>query len=217
MKDKSACIVYCSSNMEDPVFERKIQETIIKNAGGLPIISVTQKPMNFGTNYCVGNVGVSEMNFLRQLLIGCKAAKTKYIISAESDCLYDESYFQFRPTKNNACYRNNNTYIIGTGRKCFWKKPEGGTWCQVINRNFYIRHLEELLYGAQKWDANAKRFVKEKGRKFFDSFETFATENPCISIKASGGMHKFSNSERVDIPELPYWGTGETIFNHYIK
>lgn len=212
----NASIIYYSSGTEDESFEKKIQDTILENCGGLPIISVTQKPTDFGLNICVGNVGASEMNMLRQILIACQAATTKYVISCEADCLYSPDYFKFRPTKDDVCYRNNNTHIIGRGKDCFWKKPEGGTWCQVINREFYISHLEELLKGAPKWDANAKRFVKEKGRKFFDSFETFTTENPCISLKTDKGMHRFSHSQRIDIPKLQYWGSAKKLIKNYV-
>jgi hypothetical protein len=203
--------------MEDSEFEKKIQENILENCGGLPIISVTQKPTDFGTNIRVGNVGASGFNMIRQILIGCYAAKTRFIISAEADCLYPPDYFAFRPERDDICYRNTNTYLMGYKRKCFWKKNEGGTWAQVINREFYIKRLEFLLKGEPKWDATKKNFPKEKGLKFFDEFETFETYFPCISIKTGKGMRKFSNSERVDIPELPYWGTGESIYNYYLK
>lgn len=212
----NATVIYYSSNSESPEFEEKIQRTILKNAGGLPIVSVTHKPMNFGANYHVGDVGVSEMNMLRQILIGCEAAVTKYVISCEADCLYPPDYFQFRPDKDDACYRNNNTYIIGYKRDCFWKKPEGGTWAQVINREFYIAHLEELLKGAPEWDATAKRFVKDKGRKFFETVETFTTKNPCISLKTVNGMHRYSHSERIPIETLPFWGSAKSINQEYL-
>lgn len=208
-------IIYYSASVEDSEFEQKIRDTIKENSGGLPIISITQKPIDFGLNICVGEVGASEMNMLRQILIGCYAATTKYVISCEADCLYPPDYFQFVPPRDDACYRNNNTYIVGLRRDFFWKKSEGGTWCQVINREYYIKRLEKLLDGAPKWDVNAKRFVKEKGMKFFDSYETFTTENPCVSIKTENGMHKYSHSERVPINSLPFWGDGKQLKEKY--
>ena len=210
-------ILYCSSNREKPEFEKKIQDTILENSEGLPIVSVTQKPTDFGLNICVGEVGVSGFNLCRQLLIGCYASKTKYIVSTESDCLYPEDYFKFTPPRDDKCYRNTNTYLMGYGRNVFWKKKEGGTWAQVINREFYIRRLEFLLKGEQKWDANKKNFPKEKGLPFFEEFEYFETKNPCVSIKTGRGLRRFSHSERNDIRELPYWGKGLDIYEKYIK
>ena len=53
--DQSATIIYCSSNKELPEFEAKIVANLLKNCGDLPIISVTQKPMDLGRNICVGD------------------------------------------------------------------------------------------------------------------------------------------------------------------
>lgn len=214
-----ATILYVSSSREKPEFERKIQNVIYDNSNGLPIISVTQKPTDFGINIVVGNVGASGFNFLRQLLIGCNAIETKYVIACESDCLYPPDYFQFRPERDDKCYRNTNTYIMGYNRDFFWKKPEGGTWAQVIGREFYMERLKFLLDGEPKWNVVAKNFPKEKGLSLFepDQIEDFETKNPCVSIKTGRGMRRYSHSERKDIPELDYWGSGKSIYDKFIK
>jgi len=215
--NNDATIIYYSSCTEDPEFERKIQESLVKNSGGLPIVSVTQKPMDLGTNIVVGNVGQSGFNVLRQSLIACETATTKYIITAEADCLYSPDYFQFRPLRDDICYRNTNTYLVGYHRDYFWKKNEGGVWSQVINREFYIKRLKELLDGELMWDAQKKNFPKEKGLKFFDEFEYFETQYPCISFKSGKGMRKYSHSERVPIYELPYWGDSKKLIKSYYE
>jgi hypothetical protein len=214
-KKYDATIIYYTCNSQDEEFEKEIRKTIKKNSD-LPIVSVSHKPIDFGKNICVGDVGMSEFNMIRQILIGCEKADTKYVISAEADCLYPPDYFTFRPERDDACYRNNNTYIIGSKRDYYWRKKEGGTWCQVINREFYIKRLRLLLEGEPMWNKYGKRFVKEKGLKFFDSFETFTTENPCISLKAKGGMHNYSHSERIPIYHLPYWGLSVKLVDKYL-
>jgi len=211
-----ATILYYSSNREDSSFEKKIQETILENSGGLPIVSVTQKPIKFGHNICVGDRGASGFNMIRQILLGCEATDSRYIISSESDCLYPPDYFQFRPERDDVCYRNTNTYIIGNRRDYYWKKNEGGTWSQVINRELYIKRLKHLLEGEPMWDADRKNFPKEKGMSFFESFESFTTENPCISFKAPGGMRHYSHSERIPIYNLPYWGNSKSLRKKYL-
>lgn len=215
--NSDATVIYYTANKENPIFEKKIQENILKNCGGLPIISVSQKPIDFGINICIGDVGTSGFNCIRQMLIAAEAASTKYVISAEADCLYPPDYFEFRPKKDDACYRNNNTYLIGYTRDYFWKKDEGGTWSQVINREFYLKRLHLLFEGEPKWSTEKKNFPKEKGLNFFDSFETFTTANPCISFKTGKGMRRFSHSSRVPIYSLPFWGRGIDIYNYYIK
>ncbi len=61
-------IIYCTSNQEDPVFEKKIQDNILK--AGLPIISVSHKPIDFGDNICIGEQEVSYRTLFKQLYIG---------------------------------------------------------------------------------------------------------------------------------------------------
>src|SRR5687768_2212371 len=107
-----ATIIYYTSNREDSKFESKVQETLLKNCGGLPIISVSQKPIDLGTNICVGDMGVSGFNMFRQVQIACGAATTAFVISAEADCLYPPDYFEFSPPRLDACFRNSNLYVM---------------------------------------------------------------------------------------------------------
>jgi hypothetical protein len=72
------------------------QKQLLKAIGDLPLLSVSQKPMNFGKNICVGDIGRSHLNIYRQILIGCKEATTKYVAMAEDDILYSEPHFNFQ-------------------------------------------------------------------------------------------------------------------------
>lgn len=213
-------IIYYTSNKETPEFEQRIIDSLLEVSGDLPIISISQKPMDLGKNICVGEVGASGFNMFRQVLIGCKEVKTKFVISAEADCLYPPDYFKFKPKKNNICYRNSNTYLLGLRRDHFFKKPEGGTWSQVIGTDFYIQRLEYLFEGAPKWSLDEKNFPKErgKGEDIFtpDQVERFETKYPCISIKSGKGMRHYSHSERVPIYQLPYWGDSKEFRKKYL-
>ena len=206
-------IIYYTSNREDPEFERKIQENILKVSGGLPIISVSQKPINFGDNICVGDVGASGFNCFRQILIACEAAKTRFVISAEADCLYPPDYFQFIPPRDDVPYRNTNLYVMGDHRNYFWRKPEGATHAQVVGREFYIETLKNLFKDAPMWSIEEMNFPKERHRKedVFDKIEYWATENPVVQIKTHRGLRYFTHSERIPIYDLPYWGNGKEL------
>lgn len=210
-----ATIIYCSSNKEMPEFEQRVRDNILKVCGDLPIISVTQKPIEFGTNICVGDdIGVSGFNFFRQSLIACHAAKTRFVISAEADCLYPEDYFQWVPDNDRKCYRNENLFVLGQHRKYFFKKPGGATHAQIVGREFYIENLERCFEGEKMWDATQFNFPKEKFHaKYEDVFakkdiEFYMSENPVVQIKTSQSMRNYTSSIRDPIYSLPYWGTG---------
>jgi hypothetical protein len=212
--NNKATIVYCSSNREKPYFEKRIVESLLKNCGGTEIISVTQKPMELGTNICVGeDVGVSGYNFFRQVLIGCEAAKTQFIISAEADCLYPPDYFQWLPPRDDKCYRNTNLYVMGNKRDFFFEKKEGATHAQVIGREYYIETLKRLFKDAPMWSPDEKNFPKERHKveDVVEEVEYYQTENPIVQIKTGDSMRHYTHSERVPIYEIPYWGKGTEV------
>jgi len=205
--------------MEHPLFEQRIREGILDNCGELPIVSVTQRPTDFGQNICVGNkVGVSGFNFFRQVLIACKAAKTKFVLSAEADCCYPPDYFQFEPEKDDVCYRNSNLYVMPDHRAYWFYKGEGATHAQIVGREFYIKTLEKLFEGAPEWSATEKNFPKERHKKedVFDHIEYYKTKFPVFQIKTHRSMRYYTHSERVPIYDLPYWGDGKKLRTFYL-
>lgn len=215
----NATIVYCSSNQEDEAFEQRIRKHLLKNCGDLPIISVTQKPIDLGTNICVGDdIGVSGFNFFRQWQIGLKAAKTEFVISAEADCLYPPDYFTYKPSRNDICYRNSNLYVMPDLRDYFFKKSEGATHAQIVGRDFFLDTLTKLFEGAPEWSATEKNFPKERWKKedIFDEIEYYET-SPVFQIKTHRGMRYYTNSDRTPIPEIPYWGSGKPLRLYFIK
>ncbi len=218
MSKNDATIIYYTSNREDPEFEKRVQENLLKNCGGLPIISVSHKPINLGTNICVGDVGVSGFNMFRQVQIACEAATTDFVISAEADCLYPPDYFQFRPPELDLCYRNSNLYVMPDKRDYFFYKKEGATHAQIVGRKFYLEVLNKLFKDAPRWSVEEKNFPKERWRKedVFDKIEYWQTENPVFQIKTHKGMRYYTHSDRTPILELPYWGKGNEVRRKYL-
>lgn len=216
-KDKSkSTIVYYSHNQEEEYFERVICENILSLKGDIPIISVSHKPMPwFGTNICVGDVGICGHNAFRQLLIGSQLATTPFIICAESDDLYPPEYFQFIPPDENKFYRYTNLYLLFMKKGWFRFQPkyhhEGG---QICGREYLIDTLSNTL-GNQMWrqDAFIENPAYYTNRINKPELEYFTGENPIISVKTVNGMHSKTNvaqgrkSQRV----LPYWGTTEDV------
>lgn len=211
-------IIYYTSNREDPEFERRVQENLLKVCGNLPIISVSQKPIKLGKNICVGEVGASGFNMFRQVQIACEAATTKYVISAESDCLYPPDYFQFVPPKGDVAYRTSNLYVMPDKRDFFFHKKEGATHAQIVGRHFYLKVLKDLFRNAPKWSADEKNFPKERWRKndIFDKIMYWQTQNPVFQIKTHRGLRYYTHSDRTPIPSLPYWGSGKSLRRYYL-
>ena len=226
MKDL-VTIFYCSSNREMPEFEQRIRDNILKYKGDLEIISVTQKPIDFGTNICVGdNVGVSGFNFFRQSLIALQNIKTPFALSCEADCLYPPDYFQWIPPREDKCYRDRNLYVMPQHREYFYKKEGGATHAQIVGTQFYRQSLEKLFEGEPEWDykEEQRNVPKEKLRvKRDDVFnvwnqneiEKYETVNPVVQIKTSQSMRHYTKSDRIPVYELPFWGSGADFRKKY--
>ena len=199
-------------------FEKRVQENLLKVCGGLPIISVSQKPIDLGVNICVGNVGASGFNMFHQVQIACKTASTPFVISAEADCLYPPDYFKFIPPRLDACYRDSNLYVMPDRRDYFFYKREGATHAQIVGRKFYLQVLAKLFKGAPKWSLKELNFPKERwGKKdVFDKIHYWKTKNPVFQIKTHKGMRYYTHSDRTPILTLPYWGQGQKTRRYYL-
>ncbi len=212
-------ITYLSSNKETPEFERKTRETLLQNCGDLPIIAVTQKPVDLGpnsTNIVIGDVGASGYNFCRQLQIAVEVAKTRFVISAESDCIYPPDYFTWRPPKDDIVYRNTNQYVLKY-KQGFFKKNTS-TFAQISGRDFLLERLNYLFVlkpESPAWSTEMRNFPKEYGVRFLESYAEFRTENPCVSFKTGRGMRLHTVTEHEEFTEIPYWGKAEDLRKHY--
>jgi len=218
MINKNLTICYYTSNKENPVFEQKVRDNILKNCGDLPIISVSHKSIDFGKNIVVGDVGVSGFNMFRQVQIALREAKTKFVISAEADCLYPHDYFEFIPERDDVCYRDSNLYVMAHKRPLIWKKEEGATHAQIIGREFYLKRLDELFKGCPEWSPDEKNFPRERLHKVdvFDEVEFYKTENPVLQIKTSDSMRHHTHSDRIDRSAIQYWGKATDIRKKYL-
>lgn len=215
-------IIYYTSNREDPIFESKIRANIIKNKGDLPIISVSQKPIDFGKNICVTDVGNSYFNAWRQMLIGAKAAKTDYVVLTEADYLYPEEYFSYEP-KDQDVYRYNNIWIIFSWKYNYFFRKAYSEGAQIVRREYLVKILEDYLAGQPEW-FDGKLEIKDKNGRlrkspFTKPNEFFGDDVACISFKTGKGvrwmtdvMHGRENIKR----RLPYWGHFEHLKKAYI-
>ena len=102
---KDTTIIYYTSNYLDdknPYFLNNTKKQLVKAIGDRSVVAVSQKPIEKFegmtgefTNLCLGDIGRSHFNIYRQILEGCKLAKTKWVALAEDDILYSPQHFNF--------------------------------------------------------------------------------------------------------------------------
>jgi len=197
-------ILYYSANTADPIFEQRIIDDLKKKAGDIPIVSVTQKPLDLGTNICVGIQPFSYTSEWKQVLIGLKAIKTKYVIAAESDCLYPPEYFAFNPPQERMMYNYKNIWIVWKRHPGFWQKTGYCEGAQMCDREYWIERLEPLL--PKEWIPYTRPEENALVKKIFPERKEW-TGNPMISFKTGGGVSKRTTFINKKVYELPYWGS----------
>lgn len=189
----------------------------------LPIISVSQKPIDFGENICVGDVGTSATNCRRQLLIGAKAAKTDFICPAESDFLYPPEIFKFMPESKKRAYLFMPIYVFFVQRgkaKVFCPKPRVCEGTMMVGRKYIIEKLETILEGKDEWVSYPENDVNreiphllhlcKQTKVFFDTAS--------VTFKTDNNMHrKTPHSINGKTRQLPHWGTSKDLINKYCK
>ena len=219
-------IIYYTSNRENEEFEQKIRDNILNICGGIPIVSVSPKPIDFGKNICIGEVGVNDDNLFRQVQIACQNTDADYVITTEADVIYPEDYFKFIPSSLSQVYRSDNMWILykSKRRTRYYKKEysEGG---QVIGREFYLSILEKALKNLPLWnplvykngaclDCPDHQGPVNKIRNPFTysriKWQYFHTD-PIISVKTNKGLRSYGGRASEYRGDLPVWGNCENL------
>jgi len=205
-------VVYYTAHTERPEFEDKIRGTLLESIGDLPLISVSQKPLDFGKNICVGEVGISSHNAWRQLMVGAEAATTAFICAAESDYLYPKEHFEFTPRRLRMFYMPDQLYMIYPHRPpAFRYKPSGCEGCIVVGREFLISRIRSILDPFGMWNPDPVRFHLFHRRHSI----RFSISVPLVMFKTERALTKRDHHASGSLPSLPKWGSAKDLLKTY--
>jgi hypothetical protein len=213
-------ILYYSSNYIEGPFLGRVRDELVKVTDA-PVISITQKPTDFGHNICVGDIGRSIYNIYRQILIGAMFAQTDYIACAEDDILHNEQHFKYRPALNEFAYNMNRWGLDGRG--FYYYRPWVGMCCCVAPRKLLIKALCERL--AKFPDAIPMKVPQpaepgKRDKKFGlkkQRLVKFYTESPVVIFNHRsqvGGKRKILETDKISSTIEP-WGDAEKTFNKF--
>ena len=209
-------VIYYTSNRETENFEGEIIKELLKSSGDLPVVSVSQKSMNFGKNICVGDVGASNINTKKQILIGLEEATTKYVHMAEADFLYPPEYFQFVPERDDTVYYLDNIFVLFCNRNRLHRK-RNSDGALVCNRLYLKNLLSQALEHAPEWfdgrdEPEYEGKLKHNTVLYSGSRLPFTTEIPAVSFKTGNGVSWRCPHSKNDYKlKLPRWGTAEAL------
>lgn len=207
-------IIYYTSNRENRDFEYRIRRTLSKSIGKLPLISVSQRSIRFGKNICVGDVGRSNHNALRQMQIGTLEAKTKYVSMAESDTLYPPDLFDFVPPRDDTFYIAKPFYVLFNIRgikRLYAEKPKSSESAMVVCRDLLLKRMDTIFLGREQWDTNHQPALVHR-----EPIEFFQVSYPVVSFKTDQNMHRKSpHDTKSYCTELPHWGNVYKLIKEY--
>lgn len=229
---KDLTIIYYTANHNKDIFMANTQKYLLKAAGKTPIISVSFRPINLGTNICIGEQERSNFMLYKQVLIGAKEAKTKYVAMAEDDMLYSPEHFDYRPPDKNTFSYNTNKWSIFS-----WTKPPVFSFrvrklmnSLIVGRDALVKTLEErytkypvlenipgdiykYYWGEPGRFEYHLRITPLKSEEFFS-----AIPNIMFSTSEALGYQKLGSRKthsEIIKNEVSPWGTAEEVLKLY--
>ena len=233
-------LLLATSNRIDKNTAKKIRDYVIEvTKNQYPIISVSQEPIDFGTNICVGDIGHSKYNEYKQILIGTREVKTKYVATIDDDALYSPEHFYSRPPDGFFIYET-NYWLAQDEKDHYWRVAEvgkrGGMWGCISTTQTMLKNLERRFkmfpqnpflddYVGPKplWWGEPAIHDEEFGGN--DDYIRVYSKNPCVIFIHSASMgynqlRKFHRRYGFPKPEnvtttLEQFGTIEDLRNKY--
>jgi hypothetical protein len=108
-------IIHITDNSLDPKLAAFCRNMLVSAAHDIPIISVSQRPIDLGTNICVGDIGRNWISLYNQLLAGISAATTPWVAICEHDCLYSHEHLSHQPPDPGVFWYNSNCWLVQWG------------------------------------------------------------------------------------------------------
>jgi hypothetical protein len=226
-------IIYYSDLRPHAKILEVCKNQLIKASNGLPIVSVTLKPFELGTNIVLEGRERSYPTMLKQIVIALEALDTDIVFFCEHDVLYNETHFHYTPLTDYIYYYNINNWRWDV-KEDFAITYDGlhslsGLCCY---RLLALKHFRDRLnyVEAKGWDKQRAREPRwgrvmgyEPGTKprrrggFTD--ETFETwKSPICNvdirhkntfsapkIKLTDFKHQPSNWRQIPMTEIPDW------------
>ena len=224
-------VLYYTANRIDDGFATRVRQHLHQLVDGrLPIISVSQKRIDFGKNICVGEIGYSAWICYWQILIGARAAQTEFVVCAEDDSLYNWEHLSFRPSTNAFYYNRGGRWIlenIAEPRPRFrWRDRTGMCGC-IVARELMVSTLEarfaKFNEPITKTYDDRLRGWGEPGR--YEHYlklprvgiEFFETKEPILTLnhkKGLGGLRRPNGGDKIET-RLEPWGEAKDLWEFY--
>jgi len=196
-------IVYYTDSRLDPELDCAVRKQLIKAANGIPIISVSQKPLDLGKNICIGDKPRCYRSLYEQLLIGLEEADPGSMITlVEHDVFYDLSHFRFYAPDSEHVYFNLNRYAWCPGFDTF------GIMVGYRALSQAVADRELLLNNVTAHIARANG--DEVGPHMCGTLKNWISPRPTVDIRHGNNFTEpgpYESEGAKGLYKIPFWGT----------
>lgn len=222
-------IIYYTLNKTPAHWQEFHMGHLKKAIGDTKVISFSRVPMDFGENH-IDTEPPAYSNIYRQLLRGAKLAKTKYVATAEDDCLYSNEHFrEFRPKDDEFSYNHARWSVFAWEKdKAIYCLRQRISNCSLIApRELLIEALEER-FDRYKGQEIPERLMGECGRHKLEKRMNITLRNmqlwwsttPIIHLNHVNGTDERQSTQwkthgELKAIDIPYWGKASDIANEY--
>lgn len=228
-------ILYYTANVIHDSFATAVRNHItnLAVATNSLLVSVSQKPIDFGLNLCMGEMGWSAWLVYWQILHGARAIqrlKIPWIYCCEDDSLYTEEHLSYVPPDKDKFYYNMNRWIIerySGGVHYRWRDRISMCSC-VVATDLMVATLEARFRKfpepiTTRYDPRLRGWGEPGRYEWYlklpkVGMEYFSLPSPILTFnhkKGLGGYRKLSKKDIIKETLEPWWGTAQSVWNEY--
>lgn len=191
-------IIYYTDNQLKVKIAKNVQKQL--KSVGLPIVSASLKPMDFGKNVHL-NLKRGYMTMFRQILSALEASEAEIVYFCEHDVLYHPSHFDFTPENKDVWYYNTSVVKVNTATG---QTVETDDCKQVsgicVYRETAIKHYRKRIELLEKYKAEIENIIKNNidAEPFEVQFNRYVRK-----MGFEPGTH--GRAERVDDAKAESW------------
>lgn len=219
---KDLTIIFLTCNKLPKKWAEFHKQTLLREAKGFPIITVSREPTDIGINL-IQDGAISVSTIYRQILRASKLATTPYIAIVEDDTIYPRDHFvSFRP--ETFAYNMTRWNLFTWGNPTYHYKDRATNLTLIAPRELVIKCLEERY---EKYP-NGSKYEGEMGKKMVEDnlglphYESVKW-NSTLPVLSLQHVHSIDDRENRMVKrmgflrafDIPHWGRAEDILKHW--
>lgn len=197
MKHSTKGIIYYTNN-KCPIKIAKMAQNRLRSIG-LPIVSASLKPMDFGKNIHL-KLESGYLSMFKQILTALENSESEIVFFCEHDVVYDKSHFDFTPKDKETWYYNTNVLKVrwedGHAVKVDDCKQVSGI---CVYRETAIKHYKKRIEMVENYKGdNLSKYIRAIGfepathsreeRVDNNKCETWQSKEPNLDIRHSTNL-----------------------------